>query len=409
MRLCLAPALAIVMSGCGGSGQRTAPRPIEATTVTTVAVLDTAPPPSAPSTTLAVPPTTGAPAPTTTVGTAATPPRSGLPPLLVAHQDGVEILTGDVRRSVWDGPVAAAFPDGQGGVLVGVDDAAGFRWDPELERYVMVPPEAAGILRVDADGHVDTFLPSTPDGLQRLMGVARVAGETNAIVWRTVAGPPCCDGDPDAPQREFASIRTLLVLVDVVTGEETAYGIVAGYETDLTLASFGGDVVALTVHEYAGGMGPLWWAPRSALEEVGAGTIASGAIPGLEEACDAGRCATAGAVAPCEEEETCWNVMRTPGVAPDGSAVAYVEAFEGPGSAVNPEVVVVDLPSGVERWRVPLDVAGPGGNVWAAAVDFNGETALVSLTTPIEAVLLVGESGEMARMSIEGVAVRWPD
>ncbi len=341
----------------------------------------------------------------TTTGAAA----ADFPALLVAGPGGVEIVAAGGRTVLWEGAARAAYPDGSGGALVDPDDGAGFWWDADLERYVLRPADTAGVMQVDAAGRETVFLANTSAGVHRLVGVADVAGRPTAVLWRTVVGPPCCDGDPDAAQVEFASIRTLLVLVDVATGAETTYGVVAGYETDLTVASFGGDVVALGTHEYAGGMGPLWWGPLRLFAEVDTATIASGNIPWIEASCLDGACAIAGPVAPCEAEGTCWNVMRTPSVARDGSAVAYVEAFEGTGLSGNPEVVAVDLPSGSERWRASLDVARPGSYVWAAAVDFDGETVLVSLDSPTQMAVLVGAAGELGRRPVDGVAVRWRD
>lgn len=409
MRLCVIVAAVIIVGACGDSRPASPPDATTPARPTTVAEPSPSTEPEPPPTITTAPaPATSTPPPGSAASTPSPPPT--FPPLLVMLPDRVEVITGEGRRALWEGPAATAYPDGEGGALIGVDDGAGFWWDTDLGRYVLAPPEATGILRVHADGEQETFMPSTYQGLNRLAGVTEIDGRATAVLLRTVVGPPCCDGDPEAPQREFASIRTLVVLVDIATGAETAHGVVVGYETDFTVASFGGDVVAMSVHEYAGGMGPLWWTRRGSLAEVDGATVASGAVPWLAEDCLEGGCATAGPVAPCEEEGTCWNVMRVPSVAPDGSAVAYVEALEGPGASGDPVVVVVvDLPSAEERWRLRLDLGDPGGSVWAAAVGFDGETVLVSFSAPAESVVLAGESGVLATMPIDGVAVRWHD
>ncbi len=419
MRRCVLVLVMLLLGACSDPGPAAEPdvpgtgasAGIHDSSTTTAATSPSEEPTVAPTVTSAATTT----APLTSITAASTTTTSeamfGFPPVLVAGPGGVEIVAGGGSRLLWEGPALAAHPDGAGGAVIWVEGGSSFEWDEELRRYRVDPADAVELLRVDASGAATDLLSAEPEAIHGLIEVARVAGRPTAVIWRAVPGP-AFPGGSDIDWRVVSeSILSHLVHVDLVTGAETTYGLVASYESDARIASFGGESVAICIGAYGGGMSPLRSAPLGALPRLDPGSLGDPSAPWLEQACDAGSCAPVASELRCVESEGCWVEVRKPKVSPDGSAVAYVEVAYGPEGLGRPEVAVAELPAGVEIWRVQIGGTDPNANVWPIALDFDGERVLVSFSgegaSPDGLAVLVDGSGELGRVPVNGRAVLW--
>lgn len=281
--------------------------------------------------------------PTTTAPTTA--PAAEGRSFLVASPDGVSLVTGGEVVRKWPlGPVLVALDDHDRGLVlqIGVSASSILHLAAGSEDPVeIVPAEPGEVLTLHEVADID----SSPT----VVYTARITSETPA------------------------EVREELRLHRLEDGTETTVASVPAYERATTRVSWAADRFVLS--ETAEGV--TWFEARSADGDL----VDLAGNPRTE---DRGN-----------EEFLVWAGHAVQ--SPDGSSLAFLRG--SPRSEAPFELVVVDLPSGEERFAVPVSAVREDT---VTRLDWDGDVAVVS--TSGSAPVLVGPDGVIGTLPTEGTA-----
>ncbi len=365
--LAILTASALLVVACGSG-----------TDVGTEAVPPTEPPPPAPT-------PAPEPDPTPTPVPVAEPPA-----LLVPHDGGVDLLSGDDVQTVLAGPpVDVALSDHRGGLVV---------------QFAEEGP--ATIAWIPAVGDEPVVLDADPGALWRsLQQVAVLDGTPTAIYAEAVELPNECADE----ECRWDFQRTVLVAHGLVDGQRLVLGTVGSFESGGVSYAIGQEWTVLEATPYGSPASCIGMLPT--VELLGA--------PWAERWIGHGSDVATAAVAwpltgPCEGEqvEACGDdfceVFVSAAIAPDGDTAAIAWAHR---SATMVEenlpldlaLVTVATASGRELERMVL-----GGDAVPTWIDSDGSwTVLGRLeygTGETMAPLLMGPDGEVAEPAVDGYA-----
>ncbi len=197
----------------------------------------TSPPPPPSSTTTTSPSTT----PTTASPTTPSVVLEHAPPLLVAHDDGIDLWTAYGKIPVLtDREVGVAFPDLAGGVVFSA-------WDDEGRNVIeWVPHLGDGPEMLVADPDARWLHPTQVTWLE---------GQRTLVYRKIVELPNDCPSEGwEAEECRWGYLQEYLHVYDLDTGADETLGGIGSFESDYVGVRFGGGWASITYEPY----GALW-------------------------------------------------------------------------------------------------------------------------------------------------------
>lgn len=280
---------------------------------------------------------------TTTGSTTSTGDPGPIPPLLVAGDEGIQLIDATETRTLLDVPASVAADDLMGGVVFqGVGSESGFFGEPE-ESIVWWLPEGAEEPR--------SLLVPTGEQWLRLIGVEFVDGTPNVVYIRS------------DDRGDFDNARDTLRLYDFGSAEVSEVRTVGGWESGVGHVTFGEGIFASNWFGEAYSGFDFFDTSGDEVSVVGdpygdaicfdgmiePGTEDTGAIVG-------GRCFD--------------NVA----ISPDGARIAFtILQPDDEGIIRSLELVVVDTGSGSELYRMPIRTEEPYS---ISSLDIRGDLVL---------------------------------
>jgi hypothetical protein len=301
------------------------------------------------------------------------------PPLLVAHDDGIDLWTPYGVIPVLEGrEVDVAFPDLAGGVIFSsvereLGELGPIEWIPRIG-------EEAQVLVDDSD-----------PGQVRPVQVTMV-GDRRTLVYREWTElPNDCESDPD-PECSWAYVREYLILRDLDTNKETNLGMVGSFESSWVDFSFGGSYATVTSSPYG--------TENSCVAVVRNDMLVDDASAGRWIGEGSELLESVGLTEPCQGD------VRAV-VAPDGAT--YLEVSDGGSAEASPVVTVLAVATGNEIMSAGI----PAARIHPRWFDFDGTFAVIGQWDPIsdrdktQPLLIVNLDGTITELDIEGRATLW--